>query len=224
MLVGNGENDSAVGVLQDVGVLAVVEPWHHDVAALDEPDGFFVTHAEQVVQHAAGPGTGGVHERTRRDHGAGTVVQVFQFGVPEPALTPRFHHACARADGGAALGGVPGIQGNEPRIFHPGVGINKAAGDTRFQRGAERKAREFDAGGGRQAALAGKVVIQEQADPDHPGRADGVLMRQHEAQRPDDVRRDANQALALLQRFAHEAEIIVFQVAQAAMDQLGGGG
>jgi ABC-type Fe3+/spermidine/putrescine transport system ATPase subunit len=42
-------------------------------------------------------------------------------------------------------------------------------------------------------------------------------------QRPHDVRRGAQQRFALLQRFAHQAELAVFEVAQAAVDQLGAG-
>ena len=39
-LVGDDEDDPLVGVLQDVGVLALVEPRHDDVAALDQPHAF----------------------------------------------------------------------------------------------------------------------------------------------------------------------------------------
>ncbi len=48
-------------------------------------------------------------------------------------------------------------------------------------------------------------------------------MRQHEAQRPDDVRRRLEQHLPFNQGLAHQAEFIVLEIAQAAMDQLGGG-
>ena len=50
------------------------------------------------------------------------------------------------------------------------------------------------------------------------------MVRQHEAHRPDDVRRGAQQHLAFRQRLPHQAERVVLQIAQAAMDQLGGGG
>jgi hypothetical protein len=48
-------------------------------------------------------------------------------------------------------------------------------------------------------------------------------MRQHEAHRPDDVRRMRPQHFALDQRLAHQAEFVIFEIAQAAMDELGGG-
>src|SRR5262249_51509528 len=53
-----------------------------------------------------------------------------------------------------------------------------------------------------------------------PGRAHGGIVRQHEEERPDDVRRDAQQHLALLQRLAHQVELVLLEVAQPAVDQL----
>jgi hypothetical protein len=49
-------------------------------------------------------------------------------------------------------------------------------------------------------------------------------MGEHEAQRPDDVRRRAQQHLALGQRLTHQRKRVKLEVAQAAVDQLGGGG
>jgi hypothetical protein len=49
-------------------------------------------------------------------------------------------------------------------------------------------------------------------------------MRQHEAQRPHDVRRTAQQHLTFLQRLGHQRELVGLQVAQAAVDELGGAG
>ena len=49
-------------------------------------------------------------------------------------------------------------------------------------------------------------------------------MRQHERERLDDVRRVLEQRLALVQRLRHQAEFVVFEVPQAAVDQLGAPG
>jgi hypothetical protein len=46
-------------------------------------------------------------------------------------------------------------------------------------------------------------------------------MRQHEAQRLDDVRRDPPQHLALAQGLAHQTDIEMFEIAQATMDEPG---
>ena len=57
----------------------------------------------------------------------------------------------------------------------------------------------------------------------HAGRS-RLRYGQHEATALDEVRRDREQALALRQRLAHEAQVEIFEVAQAAMHQLAGGG
>ncbi len=69
-----------------------------------------------------------------------------------------------------------------------------------------------------------QVVVEEQSGADHPLRPQMRIVRHDEAQRPHDVRRGREQHLALLQRLAHEAEMKAFEVAQAAVNQLGAGG
>ena len=49
------------------------------------------------------------------------------------------------------------------------------------------------------------------------------LVRQHEAQREGQVRRLGQQHLALHQRLAHQPEFVMFEIAQAAVNQLGRG-
>jgi hypothetical protein len=48
-----------------------------------------------------------------------------------------------------------------------------------------------------------------------------LFVRQHEFQRPDDMRREAQHHFALGQGLGHQAELVVLEVAQSAMDQLG---
>ena len=45
-------------------------------------------------------------------------------------------------------------------------------------------------------------------------------MRKHETERPDDVGRGSQQNFALQQRLVDEAELVVLEIAQAAVDQL----
>jgi hypothetical protein len=49
------------------------------------------------------------------------------------------------------------------------------------------------------------------------------MVRQDEAQRPDDMGRRPQQHFAFRQRFAHQAKFAVLKIAQPAVDQLGGG-
>src|SRR5580698_6257006 len=47
------------------------------------------------------------------------------------------------------------------------------------------------------------------------------MVRQHEAQRTDDVRRDLPEDFALDQRLPNQLELVIFEVAQPAMYELG---
>jgi hypothetical protein len=49
-------------------------------------------------------------------------------------------------------------------------------------------------------------------------------VRHHETRRPDQVRGDLEQHLALGERFGHQSEFIELEIAQAAVNQLRGRG
>jgi hypothetical protein len=68
------------------------------------------------------------------------------------------------------------------------------------------------------------MVVQEEPEPEEPGRPETGMMGQHESKRPDDVRRHPPQDLALAERLADEAELVLLEVAQSTVDQLGRGG
>ncbi len=65
-------------------------------------------------------------------------------------------------------------------------------------------------------------VVHVQADPGEPVGPSAVKGRDHHLQRPHEMRSQLDHQLALQQRFANEAEIEVLQVAQPAVDELGG--
>jgi len=87
-----------------------------------------------------------------------------------------------------------------------------------------RIARQIDGMGLRQPLPAAQMIVKEQAQPDHPARTQARRMGQHEAQRPDDMRRQTQQPLALDQGLAHQAELAIFEIPETTMDQLGTGG
>ena len=88
---------------------------------------------------------------------------------------------------------------------------------------AGRVGAQVEAAGRRQDAAAAQMVVEEETEADQRPGAEAGMVRQHEAQRPGDVRRHPQQHLALGQRRAHQPELAVLEVAQAAMDQLGRG-
>ena len=82
---------------------------------------------------------------------------------------------------------------------------------------------EIDGARRRQQLARAQQVVNEQPEPQHQRRAQAGQRRQHEAHRPDHMRRHAQQHFALVQRLAHQPEGAVLEIAQAAMDQLAGG-
>jgi hypothetical protein len=98
-----------------------------------------------------------------------------------------------------------------------------ALGQAGLERPADGIAPEIDSARARQQLAPAQMVVEEEAEPHEPGRTQGRLMRQHEGKRADDMRGVAKQHLALDQRLAHQAEFVIFEIAQSAVDQLGAG-
>ena len=124
---------------------------------------------------------------------------------------------------GLMLARVERVEHDQPRIVDPAVRIFEAGAEFRRQRHARGMAAQVDRPRRRQLPAAADMVIEEQPQPQQPLGPQAFDMGQDEAQRVDDVRRDLPQGLALGQRLAHQAELAVFEIAQAAVDQLGRG-
>src|SRR2546430_5823975 len=66
------------------------------------------------------------------------------------------------------------------------------------------------------------MIVEEEPRADHPRGPQVRLVRQHEFERPDDVRRDPEERFALGERLGDEAELEILQVAKSTVDDLGG--
>ena len=149
---------------------------------------------------------------------------MLQLEPPQVALARGADERGAHAHIGAARRGVARIEDDETGVLHPAVRIFEAEFRHVAQRRAGGVAVEAQRARRRQAAAAADMVVEKQACTQHPGRPQAGPVRQHETQRPDDVRRRRPQRLALFERVAHQPEGVVFEIAQAAVDQLGRGG
>ena len=118
---------------------------------------------------------------------------------------------------------IAGVQYHQPRILHPAVRVLEGPAIAALQRAPARVPAEVDARARRQQAAPAEVVVEKEAQTDHPPGAQPGVMREHEAHRPDDVRGVAQQHRALAQGVAHKSEVAVLQVAKPAVDQLGAG-
>ena len=65
------------------------------------------------------------------------------------------------------------------------------------------------------------MIVKKEADADHPARPQLGNVRHDEAGRPDEVPGDAQQDLPLGKRLAHQLELILLEVAQPPVNELG---
>ena len=190
----------------------------HDMAALDQPHPFPRVGAQHLAGDLGHPRPGGIHQCAGAD-----LPPVLQRYLPQPVYPAGGQAGGAGQNFRAKIGGRAGVEHHQARILHPAIRIFKRGGEIGPQRRAGRVRRQAQHLRRRQALAAAEMVIQKQPEPQQPGRAQALMVRQHKAQRPDDVRRDAPQHLALHQRLPHQPELVMLQIAQPAMDQLGGG-
>jgi hypothetical protein len=100
-------------------------------------------------------------------------------------------------------------------------GIFEGPAKERFQRLARRISAHVEGFCRRQQLAAADVVVEEKAEPDQPGRPQALGIGEHEAHRPDDVRRVLPEDFAFHQGFANQPELVMLEIAKSAMDELG---
>ena len=197
----------------------------------------------RVVDHVVDPRTAGVDQASGGDCSCsfGALqcnMPQFIFAVGAKHFGPG-HNLCA------PYFGITGVQHNKARIFDPTVGVFIGLLELAFDRLALNRPRQMQRACSRQDLPPAEVVVHEQAQPDQPSRAAPLHPRhhrgqqlrgrrvtleahrrvigQHEAHRPADMRHGAQQHLAFDQRLAHQPELEILEVAQPAVEQLGGG-
>jgi hypothetical protein len=137
--------------------------------------------------------------------------------VPVPA---RRHERRADPDVGLVQRRVHHVAHDEPSVVDTRVGIDEAFAELRLESGAPRRLRKVRGERARERLTASQVVVQEQSRPQHPRGTQMRLVRQHERQRLDEMRRLPQHHFALRERFVHQPELVLLEVAQAAVDQL----
>ena len=200
-----------------------VDAGHDHVAALDHARVVPGTDRRGFVQEPRDPGARRIRDCASADGPAGS-IRMDEARGPGCAVAAQRLAARARHYDGTTLLRVESREHDEPRIVDPRVRIGEAAGIAPLERRAGRMGGEVDGLRSRQPATPRQMVVEEETGADHPCRAQVAVVRQHEAQRPDDVRGGRDEDLALAQRLAHEPEVVVLEVAQAAVDELGAAG
>ncbi len=176
--------------------------------------------ADHGLRHFADPGAGGVDQHTRgRDFAAAAGIE-----HQLPVLPPLGADAAgAGADVGAALGGIERVEHHQARVVDQAIGVLKAETEEALERLAEPVVGEIEGAAARQPLARAQQIVKQQAEAQEHRRAPSGHDRQQDARRPDDMRRHTQQHFALVERLAHQAEGAVLEIAQAAVDELGGG-
>src|SRR3954465_5931889 len=66
------------------------------------------------------------------------------------------------------------------------------------------------------------MIVEEQPNPDHPAWTQFGDVRHDESKRGDQVAGGWEKAFTLRKRLAHQPKFVLLEIAQPAMDQLGG--
>ncbi len=227
LLVGNHEDHATVVVLQQKHVLTLIQARHDDVASFDEPHRVARRLLEALVQHLFHPRAGGID-----DDATGDGFAVRQSNPPQavPALTTDARRA--REDAGAAFPRAERVRDDQPRIVYTAIRVLEPMVELRFERRRVGCSVDAHAVRSRQRPRtrvapplpSAKMVVQEQPRADHPARSQFRDVRHDETRRPDQMRRDPQEHLALGERFGDQAKLVMLQIAQAAMNELRGPG
>ncbi len=217
--VRNCENDALIFVLQDMRVFTLVKFRHDHVAALNQANAIRRFHPQIVTDELGDPRAGCIHQRfgPNREQAA---IGAFQVQVPQTLGATSADAAGLGVYVRAFFAGGHGVEHHQTRVINPAIGVFKTLSDFAFQRAVRAELQAFRT---LQLLAFAEVVVQEQAGTDHPGRTQMRTVRQHKAHLLDDVRRLLQQHFALSQGFTHQAEFVMFEVAQATVDQLAAG-
>jgi hypothetical protein len=142
-----------------------------------------------------------------------------------PALAQEPDDRRARGDSGAVGGRGAGGGERMPRVVDLRVPVLDGA-DQRVRIERRRDPQGLALGQvsvAPQALVAAELVVEQHPGADVEALPDPLGEREHERHRPHEMRRDhVEQQRALAQRLAHEPELLLLEVAEAAVDQLAG--
>lgn len=217
------EHHAAIGLLKQAGAVVGPGPAQHDVAALYQAQGGAAIARLHTFQQASCPRACCIGNGLG-DHRLLPAVCGFQRGLPTAQHRAQFNAAAAHMYPCATPGGVQRIEQYQPRVIDLRIGVAEGLPQRRGEPGAERVALQVQcARGGKTRAAPAEMVIQPQARAQHPARSQVGFPWQYEAQRTDQMGGLAPHHFAFTQCLAHQSELALFKVAQAAVDQFAAG-
>ncbi len=245
LFVGDREDDPAVFALKEIGLVVVIELAGHDMAAAHQPHPFAAVESGHVTHDFAHPGPADIDQHFRSPGFGFAGVGIGQVDVPQAGLSPGTGDPGAGQDLGAVCGGIPCVQRHQPGVIDPAIAVFVGVLERVVKRGAFRAMGQVQTDGARKDFPAPEVVIQEQPEPDQPGRATPLfpghdqpeqirggraglelhilVIGQDEPHRPCDMRHRPEQDFPLFQRLSHKAQLEIFQIPKTAVEELGRG-
>ncbi len=164
------------------------------------------------------PGPGGI-DQYPRGHDVTFAVGVEDKAPDVGALGA--YTTRARADRRAPFRGVDRVEHDKPRVVSETVRVFVSVVEAALERLSGSVGNEIKrTRTGQDLAAADQIVDQKTEPKDERRAACGGVERQHKTERPDKVRRHAQQHFTLAKRGTHEAERAVLQIAQPAVNQL----
>ena len=124
-LIGNGENNPLIVVLQHVGAVMLIEPRHHDVRPLHQPHLGLRRTTHDIAEHLPHPRPSCVDQHFRLD--GLLTLRALDIDMPQRAHAPRASNTRPRQDRRTPVGCIARIQHHQPRVIDSAIRILKAA-------------------------------------------------------------------------------------------------
>ena len=193
------------------------------MATLHQTDIVQLPVAFHALQNLVGPWSGGIDQKAGMHGLTPAGFGIFQCDRPALPVAACGNDFGSGADLRATISGIAGGERHKTCVIHPAIRIFKSLGEKRLQRFSGLIGTHIERMRGRQFFAPTQMIVKKQAKSQQPGRTHTTLViRQHETHRMDDMGCIGPQHLALHQRLTHQPEFIMFQIAQAAMNELGG--
>ncbi len=195
------------------------------MTALDQADIADVVVADRFGENPVHPGARGMTSMRARIVSRAPVAA---FSIFDRQRRPHWRAETtrgARHDPRAAVGGVARVQHHKASIVDQPSEYFERFGEEALQRCACGIARHVERLRRRQKLAAAYVIVKKEAEADQPGRPRPPLWK-GSTKRIGQMTCGAiaQRTSRLHQGFAHQAEFIMLEIAQAAMDELGRAG
>ena len=175
--IGDGKDDPAIGALKEIALVMVEQLFGYDMTAAHQTHPSRTVAFQRTAQHIPNPRSGRIHHHPGRVLRCLARGRVLGFYGPDSVGHIGRQHLFACRNPCAPLLSITRIQHHKPRILDPAIRILERFFELAVQRRPFRRRRQIQTDGAWQDLAPTKVVIQEQTQPNKPGRATALHPR-----------------------------------------------